>query len=77
MDTNEAKAHADKRYKELTKEFPNFNEEYKVNLIIKELRVKYDFDTLVFSAQHNGHLRVKEVKFPCAANGDIMTFNIY
>lgn len=76
MNVNQAKEYATTRFKELTKEFPAFDNQYKVNLIIKELRQKYDFDTLTFSTQHGGWVRVKSVALPSDAQ-PIMTYNTY
>ena len=76
MKTDEAKVYATTRFKELTKEFPGFDQQYKVNLIIKELRQKHDFDTLTFSTQHGGWIKVKSVELPSKTQ-PIMTYNTY
>ena len=75
MEVFEARAFATKRYKELAESFPN--PEYRINHIIKELRVKHKFDTLTFSVHHGGHVRVKEIEFPKSTNGNMMCYNFY
>jgi hypothetical protein len=75
METPEAKVFATKRYRELGAEFPQFTPEYRVNLIIKELRQKHNFATMCFSSQHRGWAPIKTVKFATDAD-PIVTFNV-
>lgn len=77
MNLAQAKAFAETRYKELGKDFPAFNSEYKTNLIIKELRQKNNFDTLAYSEQHRGMVRVRSVTFPCPQTENTVQFNWY
>lgn len=76
MDTNEAKAFATARFKELTKAQPSYTNDRKINVILRELHQKHNFDTLTFSPQHNGWVKVRGVELP-SKDSPIMSYNIF